>query len=34
MQLALRSFGQDAVAWPGLVLIPPDEVSLTPKLIK
>ena len=34
MQLALRSFGQDAVDRLGLVLIPPDEVSLTPKLIK
>lgn len=34
MQLALQRFGHEAMERLGLSLIPPDEVSLTPKLLK
>ena len=34
MQLALQCFGHEAMERLGLSLIPPDEVSLTPKLLK
>lgn len=34
MQLALQCFGYEAMERLGLTLIPPDEVNLTPKLLK
>ena len=34
MQLALQCFGYEAMDRLGLTLIPPDEVNLTPKLLK
>jgi hypothetical protein len=34
MELALREFGEETLAKLGMKLIPPDEVCLTPQLIK
>jgi len=34
MELALREFGEESLAKLGMELIPPDEVCLTPQLIK